>query len=200
MAGKPDLLFVVFEAAQEQKCHFLTCRSRTALDLGDQKPGCKLPQGGGGAGDGVQTAMPCFWFQSDHVRLPGHVQTSDPPPQRLPAPGQRECHPIPRPCRTPACPFLSRAPGPLSVLSQCPRNAARSPAPGSYLGALRAIALAEEQVAAPFLPGSHLHPQCRPHIIRDPRDATQCDDGHRPPYSRNFPENEIGRASYRERV
>ncbi|KAJ8791346.1 hypothetical protein J1605_004293 [Eschrichtius robustus] len=30
---------------------------------------------------------------------------------------------------------------------------------------------------------------CHPHIIRDPRDATQCDDRHRPPYSRNFPEN-----------
>lgn len=64
--------------------------------------------------------MPCFWFQSDHVRLPGHVQTSDPPPQRLPAPGQRECHPRPRPCRTPACPFLSRAPGPLSPLPALP--------------------------------------------------------------------------------
>lgn len=48
-------------------------------------------KGGGGIRVGSGLTLSQFWLQSDHVRLPGHVQTPNPPPQRLPAPGQREC-------------------------------------------------------------------------------------------------------------
>ena len=67
---------------------------------------------GGGIQVGSGLTLSRFWLQSDHVRLPGHVQTPDPPPQCLPAPGQRECPPRASLHQMAACPFLSRTQGP----------------------------------------------------------------------------------------
>lgn len=150
-------------------------------------------RGRGGIRVGSGLTLSRFWLQSDHVRLPGHVQTPDPPPQRLPAPGQRECPPRASLHQMAACPFLSRNQGPPWPSPRPPPPTDRS-LPGLIwqgVGVGWGVSgqlLQQRDSCSPLLAWFPPSPPHRPQPVRDPIDATQGDDGHHPLYSRNFPE------------
>lgn len=140
-----------------------------------------LGQGGGGIRVGSGLTLSHFWLQSDHVRLPGHVQTPDPPPQRLRAPGQRECPPGASLHQMVACPFLSRNQGPPWPSPTAPATHSLLP-PRSYLTGQEGSGqlLQQRDSCSPLLAWFPPSPRHGPQPIRDPIDATQGDDWHYP--------------------